>query len=481
MSLAGFAPTHNQGDSLVAARQLADGYVQLLRDCGWPTEPPSFDSQASPQARFNSLLAITAKLFRDVLNYLKQLSFRRDVLPYDGPLCGYLDFLYPLLCQLRTLPFMPRGPVFLLIDDADNLNLTQTQVLNSWVASRTSSNVSIKISTQLQYKTYRTVTGHTIDSPHDYSDVNISTVYTASRKSTYRHRIREIVLRRLKLADIHQSPEEFFPGDAAQEEAIARIEEGLRQRWRTEGRGYRPGDDATRYARPDYMRALAGASKSSPSYSYAGFPQLVHISSGIIRYFLEAAAVMYSDVQAESTRRPIIHIPPHFQDRVVRSQADAFLFSEFNRLTEDQSEDAPPKDVLKKLFNFIRALGGTFRQILLSNRSERRVFSVAFSDEPTDELSEVLHLGTQLGYFHLSAIGNKDGTGRTPLYILSRRLAPHFNLDPTSFAGYLFITARNALEAMRNPNALLRKIERYGIDNVYETPQLSLFEQGEEP
>ena len=459
-----------------------ESFFELLADCGCNSSQfPSFENFSTIQECFQAIADVCEKLFKQFLSYLKKLSFQTEPVPYDGPLCGYFDFLFPLFCELKKLSFMPNGPIYLLIDDADNLNLTQTKILNSWVASRTSSDVSIKVSTQLRYKTFRTVTGHTIDTPHDYSEINISTIYTTHTfKGTYRDWIREIVSRRLNLFfGIDLDPDKFFPVYEKQEKAIKEIAEKYRRDWEHKGRGYRKSDDATRYARPDYMKSLAGTSKSSPSYSYAGFDQLVHISSGIIRHFLQAAADMYSEVEARSSGQPITFIPPHIQNSVIRSQSNAFLFDTFEKMHGDESEEAPDKDLLMKLFNLIRALGGTFRQILLSDRAERRMFSIAFSNAPNENIRKVLSRGEQLGYFHVSAIGNKDGTGRTRLYILSRMLAPHFSLDPTSFAGYLFVTSSSIEEAMHNPYALLRKVKKDGADSVFEEfeeRQLKLFD-----
>ena len=470
----------DEADWLQKARSFAnDSFRELLRSCGWAGAGSQSLGEIDSVARGFAAMADTCTtLFVEMVSYVKKLAFSRDVPPYEGPLCGYIDFLHPLLCSLKDLPFMPRGPIFLLIDDADNLNLTQTRILNSWVASRTSSDVSIKISTQLQYKTVRTVAGHTIDSPHDYSEVNVSTIYT-SQKGTYRDRVREIVTRRLKHAGIDHTPDEFFPVYEKQEKAIAVIAKSYKDRWDEHGRGHRASDDATRYARPDYIARLAGPRKSTHTYRYAGFDQLIHISSGVIRYFLEAAAEMYSEVKAQPVKQPVMSIPSRTQDTVIRRQADAFFFNEYARMMRDDSEEAPPGDVTARLFNLIRALGGTFYQILVSDKAERRVFSVAFSDEPSDDILQVIRLGERLGYFHVSAMGNKDGTGRTPLYILSRRLAPHFKLDPTSFAGYLFVTSSTVSQAMQNPNALLRKIKADGVESVFETLQLKLFEEAD--
>jgi hypothetical protein len=69
---------------------------------------------------------------------------------------------------------------------------------------RTSATVSLKISTQLEYKAYVTASRQLIASPHDYNEVNISSVYT-SEKDKYIDRVRETVERRLASCDTSQS------------------------------------------------------------------------------------------------------------------------------------------------------------------------------------------------------------------------------------------------------------------------------------
>ncbi|MBC7820104.1 MAG: hypothetical protein IAG10_24745 [Planctomycetaceae bacterium] len=429
---------------------------------------------------FRAMADILDGVYREVLLYLRRLAFSRDALSYSGPLFGYLDFLVPFIHDLKQMSFMPKGPIFLLFDDADNLNETQTRILNSWVSSRTSGDISLKISTQLAYKTFRTITGQTIDSPHDFSEVNLSTIYTSSN-DRYRERIAEIVTKRLRNHGLSISPEQFFPPDEEQEEKIRARAQALREQWAMgEGRGHRASDDAIRYARPDYIRSLRGASKSGHTYSYAGFGQLVHVSSGIVRYFLQAAAQMYAEQQARLPNDAAIEaIPHHIQNTVVREQADRFLFTEFERIELDQ--DASKLKPVSKLRNLILALGGLFYETLVSDRSERRVFSIAFSDAPDAEIRGVFALGIQYGYFHESAIGNKEGTGRTKLYILSRRLAPHFNLDPTSFAGYRFVTSNVIRDAMTRPKTFLGRVRNGAINaDTLETYQLSLLPEEEQ-
>jgi hypothetical protein len=441
---------------------------------------PNITTTATTADVFRMMADILDSVYRNVLLYLRRLAFTPGALSYSGPLFGYLDFLVPFIHDLKQMTFMPHGPVFLLFDDADNLNDTQTRILNSWVSSRTSGDISLKISTQLAYKTFRTTTGQTIDSPHDFAEVNLSTIYTSSNDK-YRERIAEIVSKRLRNHGLDIPPEQFFPADEEQERQIRARAHELRELWeKGEGRGYRASDDAIRYARPDYIRSLRGTSKSGHTYSYAGFDQLVHISSGIVRYFLQAAAQMYAEQQARLPKGETVRVvPPHIQNSVVREQADRFLFTEFERIELDQ--DPAKLKPVTKLRNLILALGGLFYETLVSDRSERRVFSIAFSDTPSDELRDVFALGIQYGYFHESAIGNKEGTGRTKLYILSRRLAPHFNLDPTSFAGYRFVTSDVVRDAMTRPKTFLSRVRNGAINaDTLESMQLPLLPGGEE-
>lgn len=461
-------------------------FARRLAACGG--DPPELDSQlASARDVFRFITDTCDSLYTQIVQYARRLQFPSiSPVPYKTALCGYTDFLYPILKKLKELPFLPTGPIYLLIDDADYLNRTQTIALNSWVSTRTQADVSIKISTQLRYKTLATTSGLPIQSPHDYQAINIADIYT-TRRGRYLNRVQEIIKRRLVNAGITATPQEFFPCDEEQEEVIRRIAERIRNEWEEKGRGHRPEDDSLRYARPEYIRSLGGESKSRSSYSYSGFEHLVHISSGLVRYFLEPAAVMFDEQQSRNPNSPVSHISPGIQNQIVRDEADSMMLSEFDRIRrEEESEhvhdDEPEKRFdevqsrMDRLYNLISSLGGTFFVKLISDDAERRVFSVAISGKPDPEVIEVFELGVRYGYFHRSSIGNKDGTGRTRLYVLTRRLAPFFTLDPTTFAGYLWVTNELLREAMANPDTVVRRMKKKGVSQSLETGQLSLFD-----
>src|SRR5690606_21309633 len=110
------------------------------------------------------------------------------------------------------------------------------------------------------------------------------------------------------------------------------------------------------------------------------------------------------------------------------------------------------------------SLGQLFHAIFVSDRAERVVFSIALNDKPDSELQEVIDLGIKYGYLHKSTIGNKTGTGRNSLYILSRVLSPYYRLNPLSFAGYQFMSSETLKIALIRPkdfiNSFLRKLDK---------------------
>lgn len=438
--------------------------------------------KSTQDALWHSIKAID-EVYGLMSSYLRNIGITETYTPYSGPLVGYRDFLYPFLCELTQLESMPiNRPVYLLLDDADNLSFIQTQVLNNWVSFRTGNKVSFKISTQRGYKTWRTTTKQRIEAPHDFKEVDISTIYTGKQsKAAYPKWVADVVKKRLEEHEIRVPVQEFFPPDKAQEDTIRELANKHIANWEKDGKGYRPGDDAYRYARPDYIKNLVP--KQMRTYSYAGFDQLVHISSGIVRYFLDNAAAMYGEEMklrlASSSSGAAVtldHISPSIQDQVVRDSADILFFGALDKLEKDAKNDDGSMSAqhFRQLRNLIQALGGIFQLILLSDRSERRVFSIALSDSPPDDVMNILELGVRHGYLYEAAIGTKDGRWRTRRFVMTRRLAPLFKLDPTGFSGYLFVTTQLLQSAMQNPAKTVKDFENGRLGKVVEDTQLPL-------
>jgi hypothetical protein len=444
------------------------------------------DDQCNTERTYCRILTVISERLRAeykiATDYVKHLAMPSSfVLEYTGSFFNYLEFLYPLLSGLRTIKGFPDSPVYLMVDDAHCLTLLQTQIFNSWMATRTAQKISIKVSTQYSYKTYYTISGGTIDTPHDYKQIDMSDIYTANaRKGSYRNLVVQVLSKRFNkynFGDIR--PDAFFPPNKDQDKKIKEIEDMyINKHLEGDGCGTRPRDDAYRYATADYIKSLMGQRKSGYTYSYAGFNQLVNISSGVIRYFLDAAAKMYAEQEVENNGTPVTYIRDGIQSEVVTELARKFLKDEIYDYSLGGHKDAAPKEDFQKLTNLIHALGLLFSTIQFSDRSERRVFSIAISDELTEETEDILKLGVDYAYLHRSTIGRKErGYGRTWLYVLNRRLAPIWRLDPNSFAGYLFIQNKYLEAAMENPRSILQRLESdLDVDTNNKSIQLKLFD-----
>ena len=438
----------------------------------------------SPRSFYLSLYQHAEEMQADFINYILRLNPNSEKMDpaYDLPLLSFLRFIVPVFTKLITLSDKTKNTnIYFFIDDADNLSATQTRILNTWIACRTQPTISLKISAQYElYKTYLTTNDILIESPHDYQSVNISLRYTTNYIGNFKDKAIEILAKRLSTAGLEQNPENFFPVYDIQEQGIQKEAQLIRDSFAAQGRASRVDDDVRRYAIPNYIKHLGGTKKSRSTFRYAGLDNMIHLSSGIIRNLLDAAANMYDAACAQqSENEHISFIDTDIQNRVLRDQSDAFLYTELRHSNVCSLADGDvlqpinsPKNDIEKLQNLICAMGQTFHDILVSDRSERKVFSIALSNIPDTEIKQVLKTGVRLGYLHEATIGNKAGNGRTWLYILNRRLAPSFVLDPTGFQGYLFMTNEDLHKAI-STGKQLRPIED-GFDDDIE--QLSLFD-----
>ena len=86
-------------------------------------------------------------------------------------------------------------------------------------------------------------------------------------------------------------------------------------------------DDAARYARPDYIRELnKRRGRINPVLVFRALDQLIHISSGVIRHFLDSAAKCTPRNKLEI--HEWLQVSTIIQNKVVRHQADQLFFAE---------------------------------------------------------------------------------------------------------------------------------------------------------
>lgn len=392
---------------------------------------------------------------------------------YDGALAGFSDFVLLFVRVLILEESITDGPVCFMVDDADNLPEDLQRVLNSWVSARVAKLACFKVTTQLAYKTFRTMDGRVIESPHDFSEINIGSVYT-SNKGNFAKRIRAIVAKRLNNAGIEVSPEDFFPNDQNQ---LSRRDEIWKDLQSGNSKPYialkgagpsRTKDLAQRYAIPALMREFA-ATKSAHAFSYSGLQSLTDLSSGVVRWFLQPASQMYAAVQSgrgtSEPNEPVTEIPVSIQDAEIASWSKEFReklnidpgnAGENNRSSLQSMGHS--KENYEMLGNLLDAIGVFCRERLLDpTASEQRVFSFALNDDPQKQLSDILHLGVRLGYLQKADLASKNPLGgRRPRYILSRRLGPHYRLDVSGYAAHLSVRCDDLELALRQPREFVR-------------------------
>jgi len=448
-----------------------DIFVNLVQSAGYE-EYSVINSDTNGYDCFKIMSETIYKMHRECVKYCKELALNKEVDSYNGSLVDFMDFLYPFFKQFKKLSIFPKDkPFYLLIDDAGYLNSEQTKILNTWVSYRTTKDFCIKISTQLDYKTYLTTNGKRIDSPHDYSEINIATIYTSSDRDYYK-KIKQIVEKRLKVyLNVDVRAEDFFPHDPKQEVRMSEIYEEIKTKEFDESRKYAGTDAARRYCISEYIKELR-SKKAMNKYSFSGFDQLVAISSGVIRHFLAPAQEMYSETVSRNSNSKVESISSAIQNEIISSYSRKFLFDEFDKIFKDSKDDDYRLKKADKLYNLIDSLGKLFHLILISERKERTVFSVALTDMPDRELKEIIDMGVQHGYFHVSTKRNKDSTGLVHLYVLSRVLAPAFILNPLSFAGYQFMSSEVLKIALTNPTSFIKYFDKKLDSNNEKLPTL---------
>ncbi len=385
---------------------------------------------------------------RKIGAFLKKNALLGGGVTYNGTTSGYHDFLLPFVRAVGELSVFKGLPIYLLLDDADKLTRDQQAIVNTWIANRDQSIFCLKISTQREeYKTFYTRDSALIEQPHDYSEVDVDELYTRSQ-SDYESKVRMISERRLRISGREKvGIEDFLPHDPTEEKLFNTIKEETAAEWEKVGWPGRQSDFVYRYATARLFQRLAGMKQPK---SYAGFQNIVHLSSGVIRDFLEPCYLMFDACVRKGTDPGLVNeIPPSIQNDIMRKYSEDFLLKLENIRKDLPTEQWKQLDALK---NLIESLGRLFYQRLHDPESrEVRLFSFTVRGPASQEIEDVLRMGIRYRYFQLATYSTKEGGGREMWYILNRRLCPALKLDPTGFEGRISIVPAHLSLALKDP------------------------------
>lgn len=391
---------------------------------------------------------------KSITRFVKRVAQSGGSPFYEGTTSGYHDFLLPLMRLAQEL--LPPGvPIFLLLDDVDKLTEQQQRIVNTWVANRDQAVLCVKIAARRErYLTFLTRDGGLIEPPHDYSEIDITELYTRS-KSEYFEKVKRIAERRLDLSEVPtKSIEQFLPSDANEARLLELIREETAQEWERVGRPGRQRDYVDRLALARLFQHLRDHKKRK---SYAGFGNLVHMSSGVIRDFLEPCYLAFDQYRnQEGLAIPqVTGIPADVQDEVIFKWSEEYVLQKFDDMRKVLPSEEHSK--IDRLANLVGSLGQLFYE-RLHDRSAReaRLFSFTVRDSVGDDVADILRLGVEFRYFQLRTYTTKEGGGREPWYILNRRLCPAYKLDPTGFMGRVSLTGDLLRLACSDPRTFLR-------------------------
>jgi hypothetical protein len=292
-----------------------------------------------------------------------------------------------------------------------------------------------------------------IEQPHDYSEVDVDELYTRSQ-SDYAEKVRLISEKRLRISGIENiSIEEFLPSDPTEDALLKTIREETAAEWEKVGRPGRQTDYVYRYAIARLFQYLGAIKKRK---SYAGFQNIVHLSSGVIRDFLEPCYLMFDACVRKGEDAHLVRlIPPSIQNDVMHRYSEEFLLSKF----EDIRKDLPPErwSQLEALRTLIESLGRLFYERLHDPESrEVRLFSFTIRGSAPKEIDDVLRMGVRYRYFQLRTYSTKEGGGRERWYVLNRRLCPVLKLDPTGFEGRISLLPDHLALALTDTEKFVR-------------------------
>lgn len=425
--------------------------------------PPSFSCSSTAHERIAEMASFIENERVRVVNYIC-LRFYNQQEAYNGPLFLFDTLLAPIADFFAD---EVGQSLYILIDDGDDLPRSHTVVLNSWIARRRGSTV-FKVSTMYGYKTYETKSKSAIQQSHDFLRYEITTRFMSNSSEDYIDLLKQICIKRLNQSQIAANersldPYEFFPEDANQKERLEQLRAELTEKYEELYEGRSIGDKVYRHLTSEYMKQLR-KSRSTDTYSYAGFHTLALLSGGMVRDFIICALKMYDEAARETDQ--VVEIPPAIQNNTVRTHADLILQEIGDSREKREREGAD----WKKIRNMIEGLGNLFKNKMFSNDSERRVFSFALQQDPDSETQRLLELAVGEGYLMEGFISRKEGTGRRTLYVLTRRLAPLFNLDVSAYSGYLSL----------EPSILMKFAndgpDRQHLENAASSKQYDLFD-----
>jgi len=380
-------------------------------------------------------------------------------------------------CRFLKLKGGLSVPFFLLFDEVNELSRIQQECVNSLIAERSQQDVCVKIASQLHGYTTQRSSSDNVDLIHDYTTINLEGLYTNNQQAYYR-RAEGILNERLERAGIAKTIQDYIPPNPGDAKDMTKARQIAEKRYLAIPEAKRPNDKANfikKYAPAILFQEVRHAKAAN---NYAGFDNLVHLSSGIVRAVIDCCSRMYTGFNEQNPGMEPDSIPVSIQNEVIQEYSDEFIEAHILERIEGLDPDAQEKEKLEALLQLLLGLGALFRHRLMDRESrEPRIISISIKDKIPPLLGSVLVLAEKEAFLHKKWYRSKRGNRNLPCYVLNRRLCPHFNLDPSGFQGRLEVRADELAVALEEPDKFVQLVlNRSRGETVEDENQLALFE-----
>ena len=364
-------------------------------------------------------------------NYPLRKSFE-----YEGTLTNIRKTFYDACNELiSNIPFFKDNRIcfYLLIDEYDNLHLSQQRVINTLLQKRDYP-MSFKIGIKKKgLKTNKDISGRILQVPHDYEHISLD--YEDPHDSEYKKYLNEIANKRLKNAGTRIGIKDILPRISLEEEIEKNVLNEEEKKRDLTGKDkimemlHKAKKKDVQYDKYKVAIAFQLLSKKHLSKKYWGFDTFCLLSSGITRSFIRLCKEAWSKAEYKKTlsndNTPILKIEPEDQhDAVIRISDE-----EYDKIPENIDVEGHRLQV-QMICNIF---GSAFRKILLDeklNQPEKLRIEIMGAQNLDRELSDIFDAGVSGSVFQELKPDNPKEVG-APLktIALNRILAPHYSLS----------------------------------------------------
>lgn len=388
------------------------------------------------------------------INDPKSDSFYRETYTFSS-------LVMPLIEILSNLQPLIDTHFIIMVDDAHDLNESQREMLNSWIAYRDNSSFSFKVSAaKMSGYSFVTSSGGSILQGHDYAAVNMEQAFQ-NNESGFSKMAQKIISKRLEFIGFSESynPELFFPESETVKNQVEECKNIARQK-AIEIYGANEAKKISDYAYK-YGRAIFFRDRSSKANrpQYSGLETIINLSSGVIRNLLEPCFVMYEDMLSEvGAPDKVKYIKPNIQADVIARLSNTYWERLRHGIDKEQPECSHSQ--AEQLANFFEALAKLFRDRLLdTNCSEPRAIAFTISAQKAELMSElqpILNLAQRSQLLYVRSGTAKDGGAKEDYYVPNKMLWPARGLDPIGQHARVSIQAKKLVDALKTKNILYK-------------------------